>query len=262
MEYSPEVSLLRALVKAHETPGSDGTREPIYVFRHSGGETLQHHALPADAPAFDETMLEDLHASGHIDIDYRERSSRLTPTPEGRRLIKQLEAVENTEARADLTEFLEAVERQRRSPNKLAWPAVRPVLLTMRRYWEDAGFDADGVAVLPLYAAVPDDAEAMFVATIRSLLASGYLDLAADISFNEVPALVRFTDRAFEVLDGWPGASNQDLAENLIAVLTERAERESDPEKKRRLERWRDTVKELGVSTASEVLAKVLTGGM
>ncbi|HEX8123752.1 MAG TPA: hypothetical protein VF549_21050 [Solirubrobacteraceae bacterium] len=261
MEHSPEIKLLRALVKAHETPGSDGTREPIYVFRHSGGQSLQHPAL-SDVPAFDETMLEDLHAGGFIDIDYRERSSRITPTQDGRRLIKQLDAVEDTEARADVTAFIEAVELQGRSSNKLAWPAVRPVLLAMRRYWEDAGFDPDGVGLVPLYAAIPDDAEPMFVATVRSLLASGYLDLAADIQFNDLPALVRFTDRAFEVLDGWPGASSQDLVENMLAVLTERAQGATDPDERRRLERWRDTVRELGVSTASEVLAKVLTGGM
>jgi hypothetical protein len=64
------------------------------------------------------------------------------------------------------------------------------------------------------------------------------------------------------VLDGWPGAAPAELVENLLAVLIEQAQGEADVTRKRRLERLIEAVKELGVSTASEVISKVITGGM
>jgi tellurite resistance protein len=69
------------------------------------------------------------------------------------------------------------------------------------------------------------------------------------------------TERALEVLDGWPGAAPEDLVENLLAVLVAEAKDETDPARKRKLETLIDSVREVGVAITSEVLAKVLTGG-
>jgi hypothetical protein len=77
-----------------------------------------------------------------------------------------------------------------------------------------------------------------------------------------MPAELQLTDRARSILDGWPGAPPEELVENLLAVLAHEAQQEQDPVRKSRLEKVGATVKELGVSTASEVIAKVLTGGM
>jgi hypothetical protein len=206
-------------------------------------------------------MLEELHSQGLVSIEYNENTWSITPTKLARQLEDELERAYDEQPKADLTALVDALERQRGAENKLAWSAVRPVLTALRRYWEDAGFPAEGIGIMPLLAAVPDGTEGQLRATIRSLIGSGYLASAADIELQDVSAFVAVTERTHAVLDGWPGATSQELVENLLAVLTERAAREPDGDKRRRLERVRDTVRELGVSTASEVLAKVLTGG-
>jgi hypothetical protein len=50
--------------------------------------------------------------------------------------------------------------------------------------------------------------------------------------------------------------------ENLLAVISVAAQEEADPTRKRRLEKFGDAIREVGVSISSEVLAKVITGGM
>jgi hypothetical protein len=79
---------------------------------------------------------------------------------------------------------------------------------------------------------------------------------------TEVPGEVTITEKARTVLDGWPGAAPEELVENLLAVLAVAAADEQDPARKRRLESLASTIKEIGVSVTSDVIAKVLTGGM
>jgi len=258
----PEIRLLAVLVEAHGTPLNDGTREPVDCFRAWGSCTLQHHALPDEVPTVDDTLLEDLQGKGLLDIAYHRSNWRLTPTPEGRELIALLEVVQRLDPIAPLIDLQAAISRQASAENKLAWSAVRPVLGGMRAYWEEGGFPSEGVGLLAIYEAVPEAHRPLFVATVRALEATGYLEPASDLQVEGMPGLVTFTTRTFQALDGWPEASGQDLTENLLAVLDERVSDESDPEKRRRLERWRDAVRDVGVSTASEVISKVLTGGI
>jgi hypothetical protein len=147
------------------------------------------------------------------------------------------------------------------SRNQFAWPAVRPVLQALSGYWAAGGFSPHGIQLPSLLAACPSGREALFAATIRALIEGEYLSQAGTLSANHLPAEVELTDRARAVLDGWPGAEPSDLAENLLAVLAERAEHEPDPTQKLRLQQLLSTMKELGISVTSEVLAKVITGG-
>ena len=75
-----------------------------------------------------------------------------------------------------------------------------------------------------------------------------------------LPAEVQFSEKAHTVLSGWPGASPDELVNNLLAVLTKRAAEEADPDRKRRLEGLAESVRAVGVSTVSQVLSKVLLG--
>jgi thioredoxin-like negative regulator of GroEL len=90
---------------------------------------------------------------------------------------------------------------------------------------------------------------------------SAYLEPTSSLAVDDVPAEVAFTNRVHQALDGWPGAKPDELVENLLAVLAASARSEPDPAKKRKLERVTETIKELGISTASDVIAKVLLGG-
>lgn len=134
MTSSEALVVLGALVAAHAEPQSaTGSRLPIMYVRHLGGQQLEHHALD-DPPPVDDALLEELSYQGYLDIDYREHSWNLTPTPSGRSLVEQHQRVLSLEPVADVEPVLAAVATQAESSNKLAWPAVRPVLAALRTY--------------------------------------------------------------------------------------------------------------------------------
>jgi hypothetical protein len=255
--------LLTALVKAHEIPvGQTGRREPIYGFKASGGLQLQHPSLN-EIPDYDEALLEELHAGGLVSIDYPGAGTlAITPTPTGRSAVDAYERVQTDEPIGDTAALLATIAAQADAVNRLGWPAVRPVLSALRDYWMAGGFSAHGIEMRTLLVSCPEEHCGLFTATIRALVEGGYLEPTGSLSVNNIPAELVLTDRARATLDGWPGAQPIELAENLLAVLAERAEREPDPVRKRRLVQVGDTVKELGMSLTSEVLAKVITGGI
>jgi hypothetical protein len=257
------LALLAAIVKAHAVPvGQAGQREPIYCFKTQGGSHLQHPSLK-EIPDYDEAVIDELHAGGLVSVEYTgPGSTAITPTPQGRSTVDVYERTQSDDPVADTAPLLAAISAQADAANKLAWPAVRPVLSALRDYWIEGGFSIHGIQMRALLVACPEAHGALFIATIRALTKGGYLEPVSGVRMNNIPAEVALTDRARAVLDGWPGAEPKDLAENLLAVLAERADNESDPVRKRRLVQVGETVKELGMSLTSEVLAKVITGGM
>jgi hypothetical protein len=253
---------LKTFVDAYENPTHlAGGRQPLYYFRTQRGSQLQHPGLPDMALEFEQAALEEMESMGIIDIDYSGDVWQVTPAPLGRSLLEQSERLAVTDPVADTATFLTAVQEQFAADNKLSWPAVRPVLAALRRYWENGGFSPHGVALRALIQALPEEHMPMFVATIESLIASEYLTEGSDLVVAGVVAEVGFTQHAFAVLDGWPGAAPDELVRNLLAILDAAAVHEPDPVRKRLLGRTGESVRELGVATFSEVLAKVITGG-
>jgi hypothetical protein len=108
---------------------------------------------------------------------------------------------------------------------------------------------------------LPEENHGLFAATLRSLVAGDYLRATTSLSALDLPAEVDITDRARAVLDGWPGAAPTQLAENLAGGSGGGRSLRDRPVRKSRLMQMAETVKEVGVSTAGEVLAKVLMGG-
>lgn len=260
-DFGDDLNLLRTIVRAfEEVLPKRGVREPLDYFRGWQGGGLRHFSLE-EPVAIDETVLEELHDRGFISIEYLQRNQRITPTPEGRALVAHMAMVEDREPLASITELTAAVEAQAASENRMAWPAVRPVLLAIRHYWEAGGFPPQGFSIVPLIEAVEEGHRHQFRATIRQLIAGDYLENLTVVDADDLPAVVGIGPKAFTVLDGWPGASGQELAENLVAVLTERARVEEDPKRKRRLEAARDNIREIGVQVTSDVLSRVLLGG-
>jgi hypothetical protein len=258
------MAFLCALVDAHDVPDErSGTRRPIYVFYTLGGSSLDHHALPDPPPAFDDAVIAHLDNHGLIDVEYTSSGHdvKLTPTERGRAAVEAYRRVEDTEPIADVKPIVAAIEGQAGSDNPLAWPAVRPVLAALNRYWQEGGFGAHGVQLRPIYEAVPETREGLFVATIQALLAGDYLDAPSGLTMNGIPGEVVLTDRARAVLDGWPGADPDELFDNLVAVLVAAIDAEPDPARRGRLEKMLHVVRDVGVSTAGRVLADVLVGG-
>jgi hypothetical protein len=257
-------ALLVALIRAHAEPSAGGgAREPIYFVKFIGGTRLEHPALgPENTPAYDEAALEELRSQGLISFDDSRRGAiAITPTAEGREAVEQYERLQITEPVADLSPLLIALHAQAASENPFAWPAVRPLLHALRDYWVAGGFSSHGIQLPAVVQACPDHQVALFAATIRTLIEGDYLRQVGTLGTSHTAAEVKLTDRARAVLDGWPLVEPSDLAQNLLAVLTERVESESDPTRKRRLHQLLNTVEKLGISVTGEILAKVITGG-
>lgn len=256
--------VLTAIVELHEArhPRTGG-RESIDIFRSAGGPVIQHHALEEGSPLYDadDALLEELRDRGLINIDYGSRVWHVSPTTTGRETVEQHRRVTAVEPVADVAPLLAAIQAQFEAENRLGWEAVRPVLACLRRYWEDGGFSPHGIQVFALLKAVPDEHFGLFTATLQALIVSAYLEPTSSLAVDDVPAEVAFTNRVHEALDGWPGAKPDELVENLLAVLAASAQSEPDPAKKRKLERVAETIKELGIATASDMFAKVLLGG-
>lgn len=257
------LAILRVLVEAHDQPHPrTGSREPIIFSRFIGGSSIQHHGFAEGGkPDVDEAVLSEMQVSGWLDIDYTGNSWCLVPTPEGRHLVEQHDRVNSSEPVADTAPLLAAVTAQTHASNKLGWPVVRPVLVALRDYWEAGGFSPYGIQLRALIELVPEEQDALFAATVRGLMTSDYLVSTTALGLDTLPAEVALTDKAHQALDGWPGAAPEDLVENLLAVLTTTAAAETDPAKKKRFQKLADGVRELGVATASEVIAKVVAGG-
>jgi hypothetical protein len=242
----------------------------MYI-RHIGGSTLAHHALKESPAGVDEALLEEMHAKGLVSIDYGQNNWTITPTEFGRNVVDEDRRINGVELLADTDALVEALSRQAQSANPLAWPAVRPVLAALRTYWQSSGFSRHGIPLPALLAALPDECGTVFAATVRALVNGGYLEPTGvlggkvtddDGRVTEIPGEVMVTEKAHKILDGWPGAAPEELVENLLAVLAVAAADEQDPARKRRLESLASTIREIGVSVTSEVIAKVLTGGM
>ncbi len=126
---------------------------------------------------------------------------RITPTPKGRLAVEQYEHSQVTDAVADVGPFLHAVRAQAETEDKLNWAGVR---LVCRRFGVTGSPRASprGIMLGPLLAAVPDDKEALVMATIRALIESGYLTATGVLGLNGLPAELGLTDRARTVLDG------------------------------------------------------------
>ncbi len=264
MRNADGLQVLAALVDAHAKPDPNtGRREPIWFFRFDQGVNLQHHGFGGTPPEVDEPILEELQGQGLLGIESGQHDWKLTPTRQGRELVEHMRRVESDEPTAATGEIEDAVIAQAEADNKLGWPAVRPVLLGMRNYWEASGFPRHGIQLAALANALPDDHRPLFIATIRSLIAGDYLRPTTELSIVDlgVPTEVELTDRARAVIDGWPGAAPEELFENLLAVLAAQEASETDPVRKNRLRQLGETVKELGVQVSGEVLAKVLMGG-
>lgn len=267
-----ELEVLRAFVAAHAKPHPNtGGREPIMYLRFLGGSVVQHHALEECPSSVDEALLEDMQAKGLVSIDYHEHSLSITPTSVGRSVVEESDRIESRDLVADIETLSEAVSFQAKAENPLAWPAVRPVLAALRSYWQRGGFSQHGIQLLALAEALRDEDGPLFAATIQALVAGGYLAHTGDLGgvitdddghVSRLPGEVTITEKAHTILDGWPGAAPEELVENLLAVIAATVAAEPDPTRKRRLEGLAETIRELGVSVTSEVIAKVLTGGL
>ncbi|MBK5232645.1 MAG: hypothetical protein JJE13_06655 [Thermoleophilia bacterium] len=253
-ELSKPVGLLVAMSEAFDEPHPNtGSREPLLFLKFMGGQQLQHHAFDADDEAIDEELLESLADQGLVRLSHTAKgSTQIFVTEKGQKLA--------AEARR-LIEGDPALETQ--EAIDLDWDAVvRPVLQHTYEHWKKQGAPISGV----LSTRVADDASQSDLEALRaiSLLAeSGYLSQAGSLSTDLGPTAVTVTPRGLEIVGGWPSTTGQAAAEALIAALDrEIEEAEGQPERQGKLKELREVATDVGQGVLSDVLTRVITGGL
>ena len=229
--------------------------------RTMGGLHFQHHGFGQEAPPpFDESTLALLRDQGLIDIEYHANSQSIAPSARGEAVAAEWERLQSAEAGADTTGIMMAIEGLAQAESPTAWAGVRPVLASLRRYWVESGLSSDGILLKPVISAIPEERQQLFIATAATLVDSDYLRSAGSLTYTSIPAAVALTDRARTQLDGWPGASPEELAENLVAVITEQAQNESNSTRRRNLQAVVEALRDLGIKAASEIISKAVMG--
>ncbi|MBI2690811.1 MAG: hypothetical protein HYX29_02525 [Solirubrobacterales bacterium] len=264
------VELLSSFVAAYdEVAPQSGRREPILLITSLQVNRLMHHALRgADRPeAPDEATLELMNAQGWIDIEYTGSGLSFVPTPSGRSFLEAHQRIGADLIVNDISGIIAAVRSQSSTASPFTWGPIREILISLKSYWESAGFPATGLALPPVYEAVAKESSEtdarLLSGAIRRLYDADYLDTVyTELQSLDGPAEVRFTEKTFQAVDGWPGASNTDLAEALLDAVSAAATHETDSEKKGKLDAFTSAARDIGVETLSEVLAKVALGGV
>jgi hypothetical protein len=88
---------------------------------------------------------------------------------------------------------------------------------------------------------------------------SGYIE-AVTPSFGESwgPSHSRLTEKALQMVAGWPGAARDDVVLRLLDVLNAEIEQTDDPDQRSKLEKLRDVVAGIGRDVLTDVLSKAL----
>jgi hypothetical protein len=64
------------------------------------------------------------------------------------------------------------------------------------------------------------------------------------------------------VVAGWPATTAEAAAGSLLAALEQAIDETDEPERRSKLERLRDVALDVGQNTLTEVMTRVITGGL
>jgi hypothetical protein len=144
--------------------------------------------------------------------------------------------------------------------SKIAWDVTLPVLqATVDLYAQaDAGDDVSQMQVNQRLGREDGDSDTS--RAFEVLERSGYLQGTASIEQLSGALTVVPTERALQLLAGWP-ADGAVAVERLLATLQARIEATSDEEERGKLRRVLDAVQGVGENITAEVLTNVMLGG-
>ena len=144
--------------------------------------------------------------------------------------------------------------------SRIAWDVTLPVLEAVVALYghADAGEDVSQMQVNQRLER--DDGDSATSRAFEILERSGYLQGTASIDALPGPLTVVPTERALQLIEGWPADGEVALA-RLIAALQSQIDSTNDEDEKGKIRRVIDAVQGVGENIAAEVLTKVITGG-
>jgi len=94
---------------------------------------------------------------------------------------------------------------------------------------------------------------------LEHLRRTGYIE--ADMVGGGTWTVIQLLEPALQQVAGWPGAADDQTAERLIQLVTERMEQTTDPEEKTKLRKLRDGLVDVGKGVMTGVLTDLARGG-
>jgi len=235
--------------------GYAAVKEEFYYSTARGGTTIQQPSVDGETH-IDYPDLEQLGSSSLLAMTPQAgvaMTGRVYPTNKGVQHVEEARRLEGI-ARAD-----NAISSGS-GGSRIAWDVTLPVLEAVVALYgqADAGEDVSQIQVnqrLERDNGNPDTSRAFEV-----LEQSGYLHGTASIDQLPGALTVVPTERALQLLTGWPADGEVALA-RLIGALQTQIDSTENEEEKGKVRRVLDAVQGVGENVAAEVLTKVLMGG-
>jgi hypothetical protein len=242
-------ALLGQIVDAYAT-----VKEEFYYSTASGGTTIQQPSVDGES-YIDYPDLEQLGVLGFISMSPQAgvaMTGSAYPTGDGIHHIDEARRLERI-ARAD------GAAQPDSSPSRITWDLVLPVLQAVVDLYgrAEAGEDVPEAQVRQRLEEQGHQSDVS--RALEALERGGYLEAAGGIDQISGSVIVAPTERALQLLAGWP-ADGAMAVERLIGALQAQIDETADEEEKGKLKRVLDAVQGVGESVAAEVLTKVLTG--
>jgi hypothetical protein len=245
-----QYNLLSQIVDGYAT-----VKEEFYYSTASGGTTIQQPSVDGET-YIDYPDLEQLGASGFLVMTPQDgvaMTGRVYPTNDG---VQHVE-----EARR-----LEGIMRSDKAiapgsgGSRISWGVTLPVLEAVVALYgqADAGEDVSQTQVNQRLER--DDGDSATSRAFEILERSGYLQETASIDALPGPLTVVPTERALQLIEGWPADGEVALA-RLVNALQTQIDSTNDEDEKGKIRRVIDAVQGVGENVAAEVLTKVIMGG-
>lgn len=230
-------------------------KEEFYFSTGMGIGTTMRHAEMEGRQSVDHGDIEELWNLGLIAVTpgSSAMSGRFRPTVEGMHHVEEARRLEGI-IRAD-----KSISSGSSGP-RIAWEVTLPVLEAVVALYgqADAGDDVSQMQVNQRLERADGDSDTSRAFEI--LERSGYLHGTANLDQLPGALTVVPTERALQLLEGWPADGEVALA-RLIAALQAQIDSTEDEDEKGNVRRVLDAVQGVGENVAAEVMTKVLMGG-
>jgi hypothetical protein len=235
--------------------GYAAVKEEFSYSTASGGTAIQQPSVDGET-YIDYPDLEQLGSIGFLAIAPQEgvaMTGRVYPTNDGVLHVEEARRLEGI-VRAD-----KAISSGS-GGSRIAWDVTLPVLEAVVDLYAqaDAGEDVSQMQVNQRLERENGDSDTS--RAFEVLERSGYVQGTASIEPLPGALTVVPTERALQLLQGWPADGEVALA-RLIAALQTQIDSTDDEEEKGKVRRVLDAVEGVGENVAAEVLTKVLMGG-
>lgn len=246
-----QLRLLEKLVDAYWSELEGGTKEDFEFWASLGRDpTIEHRNLEEEP--LDLGDMRELEAQGLVSIGWKnEFSGRGRPTADGKSEVEKQRRIRQ------VVETDKAISGG--CGPGVGWEDTLPILQTVVDLYNEAG-PGEGVSQPQVCKRLGrNEGDSGVSRAFEVLERSGYLMGEMEIDSVPGPLTAAPTEKALQLLAGWP-SSGDAAAAKLLSILDEQIAHASSEEEKGKLRKLRESVVDIGESITAEVLVKLLSG--